>query len=202
MEFVYVVKRFDLFPRAQPQGFTALPPTEIEEFLTRTESQGFFVERRHAELDATLKQIIPYVVLLRGDDVFCMQRIRGGEARLVGKRSVGVGGHINPVDAERPVHAGMLRELEEEVDLGDLDVEPVPIGLINDDATDVGSVHVGLVCLARVPLGSQVTVRETEVLTGEFVPLERLRGEVAADRASFETWSAFVLDALAAFETA
>lgn len=196
MEFVFVVKRFELFPRAQPQGFTRLPPEDIEAFLQRVEERGFFVERRHAERDATMKQIIPYVVLVRGGDVFRMERIGGGEGRLHGKASVGVGGHVNPVDAEHPVKAGMQRELDEEVDLGGLQVEPHAVGLINDDGTDVGSVHVGLVCIAQVPDGATVAVRETDQLRGSFVPLTELVDECRDDRGRFETWSAFVIDAL------
>ena len=194
MEFVWVVKRGDLFPTRTPHGLEILGDAEMRDLAARMQALGFFVERRHAELDSSLKQVIPYCVVVRRGEVFVMRRLDGGgEARLHGKRSVGVGGHINPVDGGGAdvVAKGLRREVEEELHVdGPWDVRTV--GLLNDDSTDVGSVHVGLVGV--VTTDAEVRVRETHALEGRFVSLDELHGMLREERATFETWSALVLD--------
>ncbi len=207
MEFVYVVKRSDLFDLRTPHGLEVLEPAAMEQFRARVRRRGFFVELRHAERDASLKQVIPYCVVMRRGRVFVMRRLAGGgESRLHGKRTVGVGGHVNPIDGsvsartgegagevvERDVVAEALRrEIDEELHIdGPWDVRPV--GLLNDDSTDVGSVHVGLVNV--VTTSADVRVRETDVLSGRFVDRGALRELLATERDTFETWSALVLD--------
>ncbi len=194
MEFVYVVKRRELFPLRFPQGFEPLDEAETAEVVARIRTRGFFVERRHAETDATLKQIIPYCVVARGGEVFLTRRTKaGGDARLHGKRSIGIGGHLNPVDGADVLALGLRREIEEE-----LHVEGAwtarAIGLLNDDSTDVGSVHFGLVHVVRA--AGDVRVRETENLVGGFVADEELRRLCRDERATFETWSALLVDRL------
>lgn len=193
MEFVYVVKRYDLFDLAFPHGFRRPWEVPLEEWIDRIRRHGFFAERRHAEGDSSLKQIIPYCVLLRDGEVFTMQRKeRGGEARLFNRFSIGVGGHINPVDgAADPLLAGLMRELTEEVALdGPMDLEA--LGIINDESEEVGSVHFGLVYAVR-PEG-EVRVRETDQLEGRWAPVPELMHRLAEDRAAFESWSALILD--------
>jgi len=198
MEFVYVVKRSDLFPLRYPHGLELLEAAEMVDVDAQIRRHGFFVERRHAELDSSLKQVIPYCLVVRGDEVFLMRRLAaGGEARLHGKRSVGVGGHVNPVDGlaagDDVVAEGLRREVSEELTIdGDWSVRTV--GLLNDDSTDVGSVHVGLVGV--VTTQADVCVRETDVLEGSFVAADTLRQMLVEERDTFETWSALVLDQL------
>jgi len=100
MEFVWVVPRKHLFPEATPHGLLALEPQELEHrFLVPAREHGFFIERRYAESHPEYKQPIPYVAVCRGDEVLCLTRLSTqGEKRLPGKRSIGVGGHINPCD--------------------------------------------------------------------------------------------------------
>src|SRR5438270_8490205 len=78
-----------------------------------------FRPRAAVETDPAYKQLIPYVVLACRGQLFHYTRMAGGEARLRAKRSVGVGGHINPTDADAtdPYRAGLLRELAEEVEV-------------------------------------------------------------------------------------
>ena len=196
MEFVYVIKRYDLFERSFPHGLELLDLERRAALERRIREHGFFVERRHAEMDSSFKQVIPYCLVLRGDEVLVMRRLSGGgEARLHGKRSVGVGGHINPIDGmgagDDIVAAGLRREVEEELHIdGPWEVETV--GLLNDDSTDVGSVHVGLVGVVRT--AAEVRVRETDTLEGQFVSLDELRRLLVEERDTFETWSALVLD--------
>lgn len=195
MEFVYVVKRQELFERRFPHGFEILAEDEMSALVARIRARGFFVERRHAETDASMKQVIPYCVVARGNEVFLTRRSgKGGDARLHGKRSIGVGGHVNPVDGADVLGLGLAREIAEELDVeGAWDARAV--GVINDDSTDVGSVHVGLVHVIRVK--GAVRVRETETLAGGFVPAEELVRLCRDERASFETWSALLVDRLA-----
>lgn len=193
MEFVYVVKRFDLFDLAFPHGFCRPWEVPLEDWIDRIGRKGFFVERRHAETDSTLKQIIPYCVLIRDGQIFLLRRrSKGGESRLFNLHSIGVGGHINPVDSDSdPLRAGLARELEEEISIeGSWD--PEPLGVINDESQPVGSVHFGLVYAIR-PEG-EVRVRETDQLEGNWIETGELSAMVRADRDAFESWSALILD--------
>jgi predicted NUDIX family phosphoesterase len=194
VEFVYVVKRQELFPLRFPHGLEVPEPASMSELLERIRTRGFFVERRHAETDASLKQIIPYCVVARGDEVLLTRRTRrGGDARLFGKRSIGIGGHVNPQDDGDALAAGLERELDEEIEIeGPRRVAAV--GVLNDDSTDVGSVHFGLVHVVRVT--GRVAVRETDLLEGSFVSSSALRRLCVAERDSFETWSALLVDRL------
>jgi predicted NUDIX family phosphoesterase len=193
MEFVFVVKRYDLFDLAFPHGFRRPWEVPLDDYLDRIRMKGFFVERRHAETDSSLKQIIPYCVLTRGESVFLMRRKdAGGESRLFNLHSIGVGGHINPVDGSEDILlAGLTRELEEELVVeGRWDVEP--LGVINDESQPVGSVHFGLVYGIR-PEG-EVSVRETDQLEGRWTHASRLLEMLSENRETFESWSALILD--------
>ncbi len=149
---------------------------------------GRYVDRQLAEEDAALKQLIPYVVVRDGDAIFLMERTAaGGDARLHRRASIGVGGHLNPVDAGDDVlDAGLRREWAEELDAPwDPDFELV--GLLNDDTNPVGAVHLGVVF--RVDAQDRaVAVRETEKLTGRWATRDELAD--AWDR--METWSRLV----------
>jgi predicted NUDIX family phosphoesterase len=154
-------------------------------------AEGRFVDRVAAEVDRTLKQVIPYLVLRDGDRYFLMRRTRAGtDARLHDRYSIGVGGHLNPGDVD--LAGGLRREWSEEVDAG-FDPEFRLIGLLNDDTTDVGSVHLGAVFIADAA-GRHVAIRETEKLSGAFVQSP----EVVAVLDRLETWSALVFEFLEA----
>ena len=201
MEFVYVVPRTELFPSCYPHGLMPfgreLPEAEI---LSRIARAGFFVERDHAERTPSLKQVIPYSLVVRGGRVLCLRRTRGGgEARLHDKLSIGVGGHVNPEDLPgdeggddrvRMLERATHREVAEE----ELSIEGAytleRVGLLNDDSNPVGAVHVGLVQVITVE--GSVTVRETDQLEGSFVPAEKLHRMLAAG-ADFESWSSLII---------
>ena len=108
--------------------------------------------RSQVEDDPGFKQIIPYVVFRSGADVFCYKRGQSqGESRLHRLRSLGVGGHVSEEDAQggRTLDAyetALRRELDEEVVVGSAG-RIRRVGLINDDATPVGRVHLGVVHL-------------------------------------------------------
>ncbi len=195
MEFVLVVPRARLFDDRYPHGFEPFGAGDRERVLARVREHGFFVERRHAERDPMLKQVIPYALFEREGAIFLMRRLaKGGEARLHGKLSVGVGGHVNPVDgAEDALDAGLRREIEEEVAV-DGSFEATPVGVLNDDATAVGAVHFGLVY--RVKPSGDVRVREKDALEGSFTPRAEVLRLLREERPRFETWSALLLDRL------
>lgn len=201
MEFVYVVHRRDLFDLPYPHGFVGRTGPEghpsLEVYLERITNRGYFVERAWAERCSEVKQIIPYTLVSHGADLFLVRRLdAGGERRLHGKRSVGVGGHINPEDDDgdraRLVARCAERELREELHL-DTEVAIEAVGVINDDANPVGSVHFGLVQVARVATPA-VRVREEDTLEGAFRPLSEIRGLLADPDANFETWSSLILE--------
>jgi predicted NUDIX family phosphoesterase len=152
---------------------------------------GAFRPRSSMEEDPSWKQVIPYPVLRDGKRWFLMRRTRaGGDARLHDRYSIGVGGHVNPADGglDGDLSNALRREWTEE-----LDVDFVPafrfIGLLNDDTTPVGAVHLGLVFEGDAA-GRPVTIRETDKLTGRFAETH----EVAAVAESLETWSRLAFD--------
>lgn len=162
------------------------------ELLAAVARDGVYLDRSIAEMDPTHKQLIPYVVVRDGDHVYLMQRTdAGGDARLHGKASIGVGGHLNPVDdGEDPLMSGLRREWDEEL-VADWEPEFTLVGLLNDDSNRVGAVHLGVVFTVEAD-GRPVTVRERDKLTGEFVDADAVRA--AWDR--LETWSQLVADAI------
>jgi predicted NUDIX family phosphoesterase len=157
--------------------------------------------RTEVEGDPGFKQLIPYVIFCHaGPDgrLSIFQYTRGtgmGEGRLHRKRSIGVGGHISSRDsggcsAGSPYEEGMRRELEEEV-IVEESYRPRCVGLINDDQSDVGRVHLGLVHRADL-VRPAVRPRETDIIDSAFRPVEQL----LADPSGFETWSQICLSAL------
>jgi predicted NUDIX family phosphoesterase len=153
------------------------------------------------ERDPSFKQLIPYVIFRYRDphgavSLFQYTRGRGqGEARLHQKRSIGVGGHICAEDhagrtSRHPYEEGLRRELDEEVVL-DTRYEARLVGLINDDETEVGRVHLGLVHLFDVDAPS-VVPREAELVDSGFRPVH----ELLRERSRFESWSQICLDAM------
>jgi predicted NUDIX family phosphoesterase len=202
MEFVFVVPRQALFPAGAPQGFVPFGAgLSRAQFLETIQREGFFVERPKAELEPAWKQIIPYALITQARRVLLLERTKkGGDARLHGKLSIGVGGHLNLVDQETPngpdrsgiAQRGAQRELAEELE--PVDFGPVEeLGLINDDSNPVGSVHLGLV-LSLEALGP-VRIREAEVLKGRLVEQQTLQ-ELVTQGANLETWSKLLLPLL------
>jgi predicted NUDIX family phosphoesterase len=155
-------------------------------------SHGRYLNRPTAELDPAHKQLIPYVVVRDGNRVFLMRRTHaGGDARLHGKASIGVGGHLNPVDdGDDALMAGLRREWTEELE-AEWEPEFRLIGLLNDDRNPVGAVHLGIVFIVDAA-GRTVDVRERDKLIGAFVEPEELSR--VWDR--LETWSQLVAPTL------
>jgi predicted NUDIX family phosphoesterase len=157
--------------------------------------EGRFEARAEMERDRRFKQVIPYLVLRDGARYFLMRRTRAGaDERLHDRWSIGVGGHLNPGDGD--LGGGLRREWTEEVE-ADFTPEFRLVGLLNDDTTEVGSVHVGAVFVADAA-GRRVAIRETEKLSGAFAD----PAEVASVTSDLETWSRLVFEALDSAERA
>ena len=171
------------------QGWLGVQADGLEGFEALVARDGRFEPRGAMEIDRAWKQVIPYLVLRDGARYFLMRRTQaGGDARLHNSWSIGVGGHLNPGDGD--LAGGLRREWREEV-AADFEPEFELIGLLNDDTTDVGSVHLGAVYIANAR-GRRVEIRETDKLTGGFAePLE-----VAAVVDRMESWSALVFEHL------
>lgn len=185
-EQVLVVSRHLLMPAG---GWLGVRRDGMDAALDVVARHGVFLPRAAAEQDPSHKQVIPYLVLRDGDAWFLMRRTRaGGDERLHDRWSIGVGGHLNPGDAD--VEGCLRREWAEELVAGFVP-DFAPVGLLNDDTTAVGAVHLGFVYLADAA-GRPVTIRETHKLTGAFVATS----EVAAARDDMETWSRLVFDDL------
>lgn len=216
MEFVFVVPRRALFPESAPHGFApflggASGVADGAHFARVVAEHGFFVERARAEREPDWKQVIPYTLVARRGDsgeaeiLLLTRSARGGDARLHHKMSIGVGGHVEPIDCEgtapgvprNPVPAGSARELAEELHIQPA-TSPRPVGLLNDDTNAVGAVHVGLVQVLEVPAGTGVEVREAEVLTGRLTTITELE-RLVADGANLESWSRLLVPHLRQF---
>jgi predicted NUDIX family phosphoesterase len=181
------------------QGFTA----DVGRYLPHLLEGDHLDYRRRGQMedDPTFKQLIPYA-LFRWTDadgavhLFEYERGSGqGERRLHAKRSVGVGGHISSLDASAGVfhdvyREGMRRELAEEVAIDTRYSESI-VGLINDDETSVGQVHLGVVHLCDVERPN-VRPLEADILDAGFRPVS----DILPRLASFESWSEIVVRAL------
>jgi len=178
------------------QGFCG----EVDRYLTKLfDPEHISYRPRDAmEADPSFKQLIPYVVFRHTDasgQASLFQYTRGsgqGEARLHSKRSIGVGGHISSEDAssDNAYAEGMRRELEEEVAI-DTPYTEQCVGLINDDESEVGKVHLGVVHLFDVE-SPTVSAREDDIADAGFTPVAELLDQID----QFETWSQIVLRAL------
>ena len=158
-----------------------------------------FMPRSQAEQDPSFKQLIPYVIMSHdGKYLSYVRGKRAGETRLVAKRSIGIGGHINPAD-DMPLFntdfyetylAAVEREVAEEVCLETTHSDRV-VALLNDESNDVGSVHLGIVHLWNLD-APKVSKREQMITQMAFMA----PAELDAERDAMETWSALCLDQL------
>lgn len=224
MAQVLVADRDAFFDGRWPQGFHRLD--DPEGFLERAGAAARFEDRPTAERTTAWKQWIPYCLLRCGDwrqprapqpdddrGLLVVQRTRGQtERRLHGSMSVGLGGHVEPVDdggeplrqqnASAFFTAALMRELHEELHLGEQPPTWTPrlLGLINDDSTDVGSVHAGLAYCVDVPLPlerarREIGIREISKMHGTFTSLVEF-AELWQTRVQFESWSQILIQAV------
>ena len=170
---------------------------EPEKYLRALLSRGnnFFLPRAQAETDPAYKQIIPYALIAHRDTV--LHYVRGkkaGEQRLVAKGSIGIGGHMNDTDEslfawdENAYRAGVEREVNEEIKIESPFADRI-VALLNDDTTEVGRVHLGIVHIFRL---AEPKVQKREPMITNLAFLEKK--ELLARRESLETWSQLCVD--------
>jgi predicted NUDIX family phosphoesterase len=194
-ENVLVVRR-NLFEQLGSfQGLNFEPENYLNLLLSR--GNNFFFPRAQAENDPAYKQIIPYVLLAFQDRV--LHYVRGkkaGEQRLVAKGSIGIGGHMNESDEslfacdEQAYRAGVEREVNEEIKI-DTQFEDRIVALLNDDTTEVGRVHLGIVHVFRLAQ-QKVEKREAMITNLAFLTKAELLNRLE----SLETWSQICVDSL------
>lgn len=171
------------------RGWRGVRTRGIAALLETIAAAGRFEPRAAVEGDPRWKQVIPYLVVRDGSRYFLMRRTKGGvDTRLHDLWTIGVGGHVNPGDAT--LLGGLRREWREEI-VADFEPQPRLIGLLNDDSTDVGRVHLGVVFEADAG-GRPMAIRETTKLSGSFAP----PAEVRAVADHLETWSRLVFERL------
>jgi len=209
---ILVIERRHLFPGLSPQGF--LSPEAID--LGALSRHLFFAERAYMETCSHYKQIIPYLVLSRGQAtahrvLAYQRRTAHSEQRLGGLWSVGFGGHIEPLDrgdeavaVHGLVEAAARRELGEETGLDPARVSLTAAGFINSDRQDVSSVHLGVVFRVDLPedLGPDEQVLERVCAQAEphqarWLPAASLPDLLGPgqgpDGGSFEDWSVIAI---------
>lgn len=194
-ENVLVVRRSLFDELGSFHGLKFEPEKYLEALLSR--GNNFFMPRASAESDPSHKQIIPYALIVHGDTV--LHYVRGkkaGEQRLVSKGSIGIGGHMNDTDEslfawdETAYRAGVEREVNEELKI-ETTFEDRIVALLNDDTTEVGRVHLGVVHIFKLA-EPKVQKRESMITNLAFLMPEELR----ARREQLESWSQICLDDL------
>ncbi len=194
-EIVLVVRRSLFDELGSFQGLHFEPEKYLGALLSR--GNNFFLPRSQAENDPTHKQIIPYVLIAHGGKI--LHYVRGkkaGEQRLVAKGSIGIGGHMNDTDEslfafdENAYRAGVEREVTEEITIGSAFEDRI-VALLNDDTTEVGRVHLGIVHIFKL---AEPAVEKREAMITNLAFLSR--EELLARRDVLETWSQLCLDSL------
>ncbi len=193
-EKVLCIKK-NLLPESWAQKKSVVP-LGLDEFIENCTAAGFkFIDRTDAEKDPSYKQIIPYIILQTKDfKRTAIYNRQGSEQRLHDLWSLGIGGHINPIDMANQKDSfkailanGMERELSEELEQRPANAQPVFIGVISEDITDVGKVHLGAVF--RILTDSPESfIPGQELFQFTWEPTNKL------DRRNFELWSKLTLE--------
>jgi predicted NUDIX family phosphoesterase len=194
-ENVLVIRR-ELFDELGSfHGLNFQPEKYLKAILSR--GNNFFIPRPEAETNSAYKQIIPYALIAFEKTV--LHYVRGkkaGEQRLVAKGSIGIGGHMNETDEslfamdEQAYRAGVEREVNEEIKI-ETPFEDRIVALLNDDSTEVGRVHLGILHIFKLK-EPKVQKREAMITGLTFLTKE----ELVSRRESLETWSQICLDSL------
>ncbi len=195
IENVLVIRRSLFDELGAFQGLNFEPEKYLKAILSR--GSNFLIRRGEAESNPAYKQIIPYALIVFQDTV--LHYVRGkkaGEQRLIAKGSIGVGGHMNEGDEslfamdEQAYRAGVEREVNEEIKI-DTPFEDQIVALLNDDSTEVGRVHLGIVHVFKLT-EPKVEKREAMITGLTFLP----KNELLARRETMETWSQICVDSL------
>lgn len=184
------VPRKDLFDGEYWTGVRVMDEEELFHLLT---SHMVFHERNEElEHNESLKQIIPYFLVKKGDTYLtAVRKVTGGDSRLHHSRLIGFGGHLNAKDITGKMSEWLQREFDEEVHVEH--VENIRfLGIVNEDSgahNSIGLVHMGLIF--EVLVSGEVSIAEQDKFEKEaFLSLEELKEK----RSEMESWSGLVLD--------
>lgn len=154
-----------------------------------------------AERNTNFKQPIPYIIITKGDKFYVTERLEGaGESRLHGKLSMGIGGHMNPIEGfdtfQDLLLENALRELNEElkVEAAGESIDILMRGLLNDDSDEVGQVHIGLLGNISLKDNQNVEIKEVEQLKGAWYTLDELLAPDTFER--IESWGKIVVESI------
>ena len=183
-EQILVVNRKDLFNNEENHFYGFLPREDEKVKKIVDTFTSYEVKRRgDMEEDNSYKQLIGYAVIKDRNtkEILVYKRlVGGGEARL-----------MNEVEGKtiyEMLKINAARELFEEVGVSEeYALENLHfIGLINDDKTEVGQVHIGVVYECEVDK-SNVVVREDDTLD-----IKWTTGDDARQEENYESWSDFL----------
>lgn len=149
-----------------------------------------WLARADVEHDETVLQAIPYLVLQNPAGDLWAYRRRGGDARVEGRMSCGIGGHVEREDAAASAETTLLnalyREMAEELGLP-VTALPIarPLALIYEHLSAIGRVHLGVLYTACWTAPSEPSPPPHEALEGVgFMPTRDIVNDPR-----FELWS-------------
>ncbi len=174
------------------KNFNNIPFVELNKVF----ENSYFKNRVEVENDESLRQLIPYVVFQKetGEILVVKRTKKQSEKRLHDKISVGIGGHINPIDKEEDspemtFFNGLNREINEELIVHKLNKLEY-IGIIYDNSNPVSRVHMGILFLAKV---TDADINEEENFESEWMlPSEIVKQDIS----KMETWTVVSLKSL------
>ena len=172
---------------------------EVDRYLSAllTPPSPRFMARSIAETDPNFKQIIPYAIFTHEGRILSYIRGgKGGEKRLAAKRSIGIGGHMNDTDAAGQTfdlaayHRALQREIAEELRINS-PYQQRAVALLNDDSTEVGKVHIGVVHVFECET-DEIACGEAAITDLAFLEKEVLR----TNHEVLETWSQICMNSI------
>ena len=189
-EMVWVVST-ELLNKTVPnlKGFRKMLFKALEPLFNNAE----FLKRSEAEYNETFKQIIPYVVFTKENKILVVKRTKKQtEKRLHEKLSIGIGGHINPIDdanhGEMTLLNGLNREINEELEINNLKKLEYQ-GLLYNDSNEVSRVHLGIVFKATV---DDAKIKEKENFELSWMTTQ----ELELHKEKLEEWSIITFESL------
>jgi len=196
-----------VFPACYQKHLVGLPgfvssldePGNVNAYYREIVPQMRFMRRGDVEDDPSINQVIPYVVVRSFDNTVLLYNRgdKGTETRLAGEYSIGIGGHINPIDEEEAnwaqnqelVFNAAAREINEELQWKVRSTDLVVRGFLYLTNKEVDAVHFGVVMEIECeqPLLIRPTIEATHI---RWVQPEELKNY------ELENWSAIVRDKL------
>ncbi len=188
--------------RRGDSAFEFIDGVDESKLIELIEKDGFFHSRYDCEEDELVLQVIPYVLGF-GPNRTIFSYVRSsdiqdyGDKRLFGKHSLGLGGHINRLDAPNFIRRGIEREVnEEEVKVVGHVTEPILLGTLYQPDKPVDRVHFGLVY--GFCTDGKISQKESSIVSGKMVPI----GEILSDSnlvEIYEMWSKVLIPHLSRF---